>query len=69
MHVPQRNVRASLVAMLTVAAVMAGGCSTMKKVGEKVGIVDKSTLSGQHEVPPVTTKASGKSTIAVAADK
>jgi hypothetical protein len=69
MHVPQRNLRASLVAMLTVAALMAGGCSTMKKMGEKVGIGDKSELTGQHEVPPVTTKATGKSTIAVASDK
>lgn len=71
MRILQNNVRASLIAALAGAAVLASGCSTMEKMGQKIGIGDKPTteLSGKHEVPAVTTKASGNSTITVASDR
>ncbi|MGV3653808.1 MAG: CHRD domain-containing protein [Noviherbaspirillum sp.] len=70
MRIPQGSVKASFIAVSTVAALMLSGCGTMEKMGEKVGIGGKHTeLSGSAEVPPVSTKASGKSTIKVADDQ
>ena len=57
---------------MAVTALLVSGCDTMEKMGEKVGIGSKhpgEDMTGSHEVPPVSTKATGKSTITVASDK
>lgn len=67
-----RNVRLLLVIAAAMVALLNAGCTTMEKMGESMGFGEKeatATLSGTEEVPPVSTKASGKSTIAVADDK
>lgn len=73
MRILQKPVRASFLAILAVTALLVGGCSTMERTMEKMGIGDKKAttaeLTGKHEVPPVSTKAAGKSTITVANDK
>jgi CHRD domain len=48
---------------LGVAMLVVAGCAGMS------GGMSGTTLSGSQEVPPVTTQASGTSTITVAADK
>ena len=48
---------------LGVAMLVVAGCAGMS------GGMSGTTLSGSQEVPPVTTQASGTSTIVVAADK
>lgn len=68
MHVLQRNFRVLLVATLAVASLLASGCGTMEKMGMG-GKKASAELTGAQEVPPVSTKASGKSTIKVAGDK
>ncbi|KRB68017.1 hypothetical protein ASE07_08935 [Noviherbaspirillum sp. Root189] len=45
------------------------GCGMMEKVGLGGSKPTTTTLSGANEVPAVTTKASGKSTITVADDR
>lgn len=69
MRVLQKTFRASVVTTSAVAALLVSGCGMM----EKIGLGDKKSttteLTGAQEVPPVSTKASGKSTITVAADK
>jgi hypothetical protein len=72
MSLPQANVRQSLAAAAAVVALLGAGCSTMERMGERIGLSGKkttATLTGAQEVPPVSTKASGKSTITVADDK
>ena len=72
MRLLQQNIRLSLIAAATMIAMLGAGCQTMEKMGEKIGLGDGNTtaeLTGAQEVPPVTTKASGKSTIKVADDK
>jgi len=56
----RRCLRVGLGAAMLLVAGCAGGMS---------GGVSGATLSGSQEVPPVTTQASGASTIAVAPDK
>lgn len=70
----QKNERFSLFAMSVVAAVAISstGCSSMQKMGEKIGIGGTQpaiALTGAQEVPSVSTKASGQSTITVANDR
>jgi CHRD domain len=49
-------------------ALAGGGCTTIKeKVGALTGT--STSLEGAQEVPPVSTRASGKSTIKIASDK
>jgi predicted small secreted protein len=72
MNLLQKNVQRSLLATATMAALLSAGCATMEGMGEKIGLGGKKTtssLTGAQEVPAVSTKASGKSTITVADDK
>lgn len=65
-----QNVRLLLVIAAAMVALLSAGCTTMEKMGESIGIGGNETaLTGAEEVPPVSTKASGKSTIAAADDK
>jgi hypothetical protein len=68
MNLLQNNVRRSLVAMTAMAALLGTGCSTMEKMGLG-GSKSTTQLTGAQEVPSVSTKASGNSTITVADDK
>lgn len=56
----------SLAAVFTVALVISAGCSSMS-AGTNEGI--KVKLSGDQEVPPVKTEASGNATIVISSDK
>jgi hypothetical protein len=58
--------RPSLAAIFAIALVIAAGSSTMA-AETKEGI--KVTLSGDQEVPPVKTAASGSGTIVISSDK
>jgi hypothetical protein len=72
MRILQGSVKAWFIAVSAVAALLVSGCGTMEKMGEKVGIGGKHSgteLTGAQEVPPVSTKATGKSTITVAKDR
>lgn len=72
MNLPQNTLRRSLIAAAAMVALLNAGCETMERMGEKIGVGGKKTtaeLTGAQEVPPVSTKASGKSTITVADDK
>ena len=64
MNVFQQVVRRSLWTSMSAAAILIAGCATMSSSGGP-GVM----LSGSQEVPPVTTTASGSSTIMVGADK
>lgn len=61
----KNSIRVIAVASL---AMLMTGCGMMEKVGLG-GSKPTTTLSGANEVPAVTTKASGKSTITVADDR
>lgn len=68
MDVLQKSFRSSLIIATAVAALLVTGCGSMEKMG--IGKKSSTTeLSGAQEVPAVSTKASGKSTIKVADDK
>jgi len=69
MHGLRKNLRMSVVAISAVAALLATGCGAMEKMGMGGKKSATSELAGSAEVPPVSTKASGKSTITVADDK
>ncbi len=70
MSVLQKNIRLSLVTAAAMVALLSAGCTTMEKMGESMGFGgNETTLTGAEEAPPVSTKASGKSKIAVADDK
>ena len=56
----------SLAAVFTMALVISAGCSTMS-AGTNEGI--KIKLTGDQEVPPVKTAASGSGTIIIKSDK
>jgi hypothetical protein len=69
MHARQKVLRTSFLLGSLVAALSLGGCGAMQKMGlggDKPTTVE---LTGAHEVPPVSTKASGRSTITVASDR
>lgn len=73
MHIPREKFRVPLTAMLA-AAVLVSGCGTMDRMMEKMGMGGSgqgpsAELTGAQEVPPLSTKASGRSTITVADDK
>jgi len=57
------------IASITVLLLLTAACSSMER--RMGGITEKSTdpLTGAQEVPPVSTTASGRSTIAVASDR
>ncbi len=63
--------RIGAIAVATFALVAIGGCQTMERVGERVGIGggSKVTLSGAEEVPPVQTSGSGGGTIKIDNDR
>lgn len=69
MHVLPGKFRVSLIAVSAAAALLATGCGTMERMGWSGMKGASAALTGEAEVPPVTTKASGKSTIAVADDR
>src|SRR6266436_1728412 len=56
----------SLIAVFTVALVISAGCSTMS-AGTNEGV--KVKLTGDEEVPPVKTAASGSGSIVISSDK
>lgn len=59
-----------LAILVTTAAFVGTGCSSMEKKGDSADMGASSlALSGAQEVPPVSSGASGKSTIKVGADK
>jgi hypothetical protein len=64
----QKNLRLCLTVALATATVLIAGCSGM---GMKDGMSMKAplALTGAQEVPPVSTAATGQSTVTVAADK
>lgn len=57
------------VSAISALLLLAAGCSSMGGMGG--GIMEKTSaaLTGAQEVPPVSTSASGRSTIAVASDR
>lgn len=63
MNASIHHTRFSLVLRSAVATILFGGMSMAFAASEAV------TLSGNDEVPPVTTSASGKGSVKVAADK
>ena len=63
MNASIHHTRFSLVLRSAVATVLFGGMSMAFAASDLV------TLSGSNEVPPVTTSASGKGSVKVAADK
>ncbi|MFL6465307.1 MAG: CHRD domain-containing protein [Bryobacteraceae bacterium] len=68
----QKNARLTLVTAAVLAALLSTGCSSMQSAMNKMGLGGSkatSDLTGTQEVPPVSTNASGKSTISVASDK
>lgn len=70
MRVPNRTTWA--VGMVVTAVLLVGGCAKVEKMEGRMGAAADSsmlTLSGSQEVPPVTTQASGRSSIAVIGDK
>lgn len=69
MHVLQKSFRLSLVTVSAIAALLITGCGTMEKMGMGGKQSMTAELTGAQEVPPVSTKASGRSTITVADDK
>ena len=64
MNTIKQVARQFLCAGIITAAILVTGCASMSSSGG-TGV----TLSGSQEVPPVTTAASGSSTITVGADK
>lgn len=69
MRIPQERIRLSLVTMFALAGLLLTGCGAMEKMGLGGKKPVTAELSGANEVPPVTTKASGRSTITVADDR
>jgi hypothetical protein len=69
MHAFKRDYRVLFATFSTLVALLMTGCGTMEKMG--LGGKQPATveLTGAQEVPPVSTKASGRSTISVADDK
>jgi hypothetical protein len=68
----KKSVRCVTSLALVLSLGLLGGCDTMSGMMGKMGIGGSKTtaeLKGENEVPPVTTKASGRSTITVADDR
>ncbi|WP_194726418.1 CHRD domain-containing protein [Noviherbaspirillum malthae] len=68
----KKSVRCVTSLALVLSLGLVGGCDTMSGMMGKMGIGGSKTtaeLKGENEVPPVTTKASGRSTITVADDR
>jgi predicted small secreted protein len=68
MNIMQKNIQLPLLAAITAVAFATAGCSTMGGGGGE-GQSSETRLSGAQEVPPVSTEASGQSTIKIAPDK
>lgn len=68
MSMLKKNIHLSLFAAIAAVAIATTGCSTMGG-GSGEAKSSAAQLSGAQEVPPVTTDASGQSTIKIAADK
>ncbi|MFM6831122.1 MAG: CHRD domain-containing protein [Novosphingobium sp.] len=68
MHYFSKTVR---LASATAIVLLATACSSMGGMGGGGGIMEKNSaaLTGAQEVPPVSTSASGRSTISVASDR
>lgn len=66
MHHFSKTIR---MASATALVLLAAACSSMGGMGD--GLTEKTTaaLTGAQEVPPVSTSASGRSTISVASDR
>ena len=69
MNLLQRNRGLAVAALVSVVAVMTVSCSTMGTKDQGASTMSEISLSGAQEVPPVSTDASGKSTIKIASDK
>ncbi len=73
MHALQRVVRRSLwLSSVSVAALLAAGCaqqSAQQQMASAAPSGSNVTLSGNQEVPPVSTAATGSGTIAVLMDR
>lgn len=68
----KKSVRCVSSLALVMSLGLMGGCDTMSGMMGKMGIGGQKTtleLKGENEVPPVTTRASGRSTITVADDR
>jgi hypothetical protein len=66
----QKNLRLCLTVALATATVLVAGCSGMgMKDGMSMNMKAPLALTGAQEVPPVSTAATGQSTVTVAADK
>ena len=66
MHYFSKTVRmASAIAMVLLAA----GCSSMGGMGSGITGKTSAALTGTQQVPPVSTSASGRSTVTVASDR
>ncbi|OGB23184.1 MAG: hypothetical protein A3I66_09315 [Burkholderiales bacterium RIFCSPLOWO2_02_FULL_57_36] len=68
MSILRKNIQLSLFAAITLIAFTTVGCKTMGGTGAEAKS-SVTQLSGAQEVPPVSTEASGQSTIKIAADK
>jgi hypothetical protein len=69
MHVPNGSFRLTLVTASMAACLLVSGCGAMQKLGLGGNKPVSAELTGANEVPPVSTKATGRSTIAVADDR
>lgn len=68
MSILRKNIHLSLFAAIAAVAFASAGCSTMG--GDRGEAKSSATqLSGAQEVPPVSTEASGQSTIRIAEDR
>lgn len=56
-------------ASATAVVSLAAACSSMGGMGSGINMKTSAALTGSHEVPPVSTSASGRSTISVASDR
>ena len=66
MHYFSKTVR---VASATAIVLLAAACSSMGGMGGGITEKTSAALTGAQEVPPVSTSASGRSTISVASDR
>ena len=69
MNILQRNRGLAVAALVSIVAVMTVSCAMMDKKEQGGSTMPAISLSGAQEVPPVSTAASGKSTIKIASDK
>lgn len=69
MQILKSHSRPAAVAALALAGALLAGCGAMERIGLGGKQSPTVELSGAQEVPPVSTRASGKSTITVAADR